>query len=201
MNLLKSPWNLVFFAGFFVYLATRAVYARRANRLAKTHRRVDALEKFLLVTVISTSSLAPVLYLFSPWLAFADYRLPWFMPWCGGAVMVVALWLFWRSHADLGDNWSVTLELRKDHELITHGVYRSVRHPMYSGIFLFCIAQGLLLPNWLAGWSACVVFAVMYVLRTPREERMMCDIFGEEYRTYMARTGRLIPRILPSKSS
>jgi protein-S-isoprenylcysteine O-methyltransferase Ste14 len=171
MNLLKSPWNLVFFAGFFVYLATRAVYARRANRLAKTHRRVDALEKFLLVTVISTSSLAPVLYLFR------------------------------RSHADLGDNWSVTLELRKDHELITHGVYRSVRHPMYSGIFLFCIAQGLLLPNWLAGWSACVVFAVMYVLRTPREERMMCDIFGEEYRTYMARTGRLIPRILPSKSS
>jgi protein-S-isoprenylcysteine O-methyltransferase Ste14 len=65
---------------------------------------------------------------------------------------------------------------------------------MYASIFLWCVAQGLLLPNWLAGWSALVTFAVMYVVRTPREERMMCEFLGQPYRDYMARTGRLIPR-------
>ncbi len=111
--------------------------------------------------------------------------------------MLAALWLFWRSHADLGLNWSVTLEIRKEHQLITNGVYRSIRHPMYAAIWLFSLAQALLLANWLAGPAALVTFAPMYLLRTPREERMMCEIFGQEYRDYMARTGRLFPRLTP----
>jgi protein-S-isoprenylcysteine O-methyltransferase Ste14 len=109
--------------------------------------------------------------------------------------MVAALWLFWRSHLDLGQNWSQTLELRKGHELVKHGVYRSIRHPMYASIWLWCLAQGLLLPNWLAGWYAFVAFALMYFVRTPREERMMCESFGQEYRDYMRQTGRVLPRI------
>jgi len=44
--------------------------------------------------------------------------------------------------------------MRKEHRLVTAGVYRHIRHPMYAAIFLWCLAQGLLLPNWLAGWSA-----------------------------------------------
>jgi protein-S-isoprenylcysteine O-methyltransferase Ste14 len=53
----------------------------------------------------------------------------------------------------------------------------------------------MLLPNWLAGWSMVPVFAAMYFLRIPREERMMCEAFGDEYRDYMRQTGRLFPRI------
>jgi protein-S-isoprenylcysteine O-methyltransferase Ste14 len=195
MNILTNSWAAIFFVGFVVYLGIRSVYARRTKYLEKVHQQVDALEKFLLVLVISTSTLLPMLYLFTPWLAFADYRPPTFVPWCGAAIMVVAIWLFWRSHADLGQNWSVTLEVRKGHQLVTHGVYRWIRHPMYASIFLWCIAQALLLPNWLAGWSALVTFTAMYFLRTPREERMMCEHFGEEYRDYMGRTGRLFPRV------
>ena len=74
--------------------------------------------------------------------------------------MLAALWLFWRSHADLGQNWSVSLEIRKDHRIVQHGVYRLIRHPMYASIWLWSIAQALLLANWLAGWSAVVPFAV-----------------------------------------
>jgi protein-S-isoprenylcysteine O-methyltransferase Ste14 len=103
--------------------------------------------------------------------------------------------MFWRSHADLGQNWSATLEVRKDHELVTQGIYRSIRHPMYASILLWGLAQALLLPNWLAGWSAFVPFTVLYIIRTPREERMMCEFFGDQYRNYMRRTGRLLPRI------
>jgi protein-S-isoprenylcysteine O-methyltransferase Ste14 len=74
-------------------------------------------------------------------------------------------------------------------------VYRAIRHPMYAAILLFGLAQGLLLQNWLAGWSAAVTFAVMYIGRVRREEQMMCEFFGQEYRDYMQQTGRLFPRL------
>jgi protein-S-isoprenylcysteine O-methyltransferase Ste14 len=160
---------------------------------------MDAREKILLFIVITGSLLLPFVYLFTPLLAFADYRLPSFVPWCGAAVMVAALWLFWRSHSDLGLNWSVTLAMRKEHELITDGVYRSIRHPMYASIWLWGLAQALMLQNWLAGFSALVSFAPMYFLRTPAEEQMMSEFFGQQYRDYMGRTGRLFPRMKDAK--
>ena len=190
-----QPWNIAFLIGFIAYLTIRGVFARRTKANQLVVRRVDALEKALLALVIPTSSLLPLLYLFTPWLAFTDYRLPAIAPWCGAALMLAAIWLFWRSHADLGQNWSVTLELRKGHQLVRHGVYRSIRHPMYASIFLWSLAQGLMLQNWLAGWSAFVTFSLMYLLRTPREEQMMCEFLGQEYRDYMRVTGRLFPRI------
>lgn len=195
MSKFSQPANVVFLAGFLVYLGIRARFARQVKHNQLVERRVDLLEKSLLVFTIAGSTLPIVLYLFSPWLAFADYRSPGWMPWSGLAVMPAALWLFWRAHADLGLNWSVTLEIRRDHLLITSGVYRFIRHPMYAAIWLFSLAQALLLANWLAGCAALVTFAPMYFLRTPREERMMGEVFGQEYRDYMARTGRLWPRL------
>src|SRR6185503_11485608 len=139
----------------------------------------------------ATSFFAPMLYLFTPWLSFADYHLPGWAPWCGSVIMIVAIWLFWRSHADLGQNWSITLEVRKGHEVVNRGVYRLIRHPMYASIWLWGVAQGLLLQNWLAGWSAFIMFGIMYFLRVDREEEMMCEFFGDQYREYMEDTGRL----------
>ena len=189
-----QPWNLVFLIGFIVYVSIRGVFKQRTKNNEKAVRRVDAVEKTLMAIVIPGGLLLPAIYLFTPWLAFADYRLLAFAPWFGAVFMVPALWLFYRSHADLGLNWSVTLEMRQGHQLVKHGVYRSIRHPMYASIWLWCFAQGLLLENWLAGWYALVAFGLMYFVRTPREEQMMCEAFGREYRDYMEQTGRLFPR-------
>lgn len=188
-----QPWNLVFLVGFIFYVAIRGVFIERTKRNDLLLVRMDWLEKSLLALVAIGSLLTPALYLSTPWLAFADYRLPQFAPWFGSAVMTASLWLFWRSHVDLGLNWSKTLEVRKGHQLIQHGVYRSIRHPMYAAILLFGLGQALLLENWLAGWSAFVTFAVLFVIRTPREERMMCEAFGQEYVDYKGRTGRILP--------
>lgn len=190
-----QPWNLVFLIAFIVYVAIRGVFKKRTKSNEVTVSRFDGLEKALLLIVIPGGLLLPLVYLFTPWLAFADYRLPAWAPWCGTVLLVAALWLFWRSHVDLGLNWSQSLELRKNHELVKQGVYRAIRHPMYASIWLWCAAQGLILENWLAGWYAGVAFALMYFIRTPREERMMCENFGEEYRDYMRQTGRLFPRL------
>ncbi len=190
MNLVSSPWHVVFGLGFLVYLRIRGVYAHRTRNEARVFRQIDLGEKLLLALVMVGSLLLPVLFLFTPWLAVADYQLPTWVPWCGTVVMLLALWLFWRSHADLGRLWSISLEISAAHQLVEHGVYRRVRHPMYTAIFLWSIAQGLLLANWLAGWGAFATFAVMYVIRTPREEAMLCEHLGQPYRDYMARTGR-----------
>jgi len=190
-----QPWNIVFLVGFLTYVAIRGVFIERTRSDDKVVSRMDGRDRAVILIVFLGSVLLPVVYLSTPWLAFADYRLPAFVPWCGVAIMGAALWLFWRSHADLGRNWSVTLELRDGHQLVKHGVYRSIRHPMYASIWLFSFAQGALLQNWLAGWSAVVTFAVMYFVRTPREERLMCEFFGQEYRDYMRQTGRVFPRI------
>jgi len=194
MNILE-PWNIVFMAGLIVYIGIRHVFGKRTIGRKKKVSRIDGLEKFLLIAMGIAVMLLPILFLFTPLLAFADTPLPVLFPWFGTAIMAASLWLFWRSHSDLGLNWSVSLELDEDHHLVTNGVYRTIRHPMYSSIWLWGIAQGLLLQNWLAGWATFLAFTAMYFLRMPREEKLMCESFGEEYREYMKRTGRVFPRI------
>ena len=157
-------WNLFLLTAFIVYVSIRGIFDRQTKNVEKV------------TTVGVASILLPLLYLFTPWLAFADYRRREFVPWCGAPILVGALWLFWRSHSDLGQNWSISLELRKGHQMVTRGVYGPVRHPMYAAILLWDIGQGLLIENWLAGWSALVTFVVMCVLRIPREEQMMCRV-------------------------
>ena len=87
----------------------------------------------------------PLVFLFTSWLNKADYTLPAFAIWVGTPLMVAALWLFWRAHADLGNCWSVTLELNHDHRLVTHGVYQFIRHPMYAALLF--LAWGAFLKD------------------------------------------------------
>lgn len=194
MNI-SSPWNIVFAAGFVVFYWVRHVFINETKGEQRTVRRMDKTEKLLLAGMSPGTLVLPLLYLFTPWLGFANYHLPAVVPLFGAAVMVVSLWMFWRSHADLGKNWSVSLELREGHALVTGGVYRSVRHPMYAAIWLWAFAQGMLLENWLAGWSVVPAFAAMYFIRVPREEAMMIEKFGDEYLAYMRTTGRVLPLI------
>ena len=114
----------------------------------------------------------------------------------GAVLLGFGLWLFRRSHADLGRNWSVTLELREEHRLVTSGVYERIRHPMYSAIFLVYTAQALLIHNWIAGLGGIFSFGLMYVIRVPKEEAMMREQFGEAYDAYCRSSGRLWPKYL-----
>src|SRR3954451_7573172 len=81
MNIVAHPFCAVFFAGFIAYTAIRAVYARHTRQIPRVHRRVDSLEKALLMFVIPSGLLLPLLYLFTPLLSFADYPLRAFASW------------------------------------------------------------------------------------------------------------------------
>ncbi len=144
-----QAWNIVFLIGVIVYVSIRGVFGGRTKRNQKVVSRVDVRDRMLVAVVFVGNIILPALYLFTPWLGFAHYHLPVFIPWCGVVTMVIALWLFWRAHVDLGLNWSITLEMRKGHELIVHGVYRHIRHPMYAAIFLFAVERtGRLWPRF-----------------------------------------------------
>ena len=198
---IQQPWNIVFFIGFVIYVVTRGVFAHATKSNETVERRVGGSERFLLPGMLVTGLLFPMLYLFTPLFSFANYDLPEWAHWCGLATMVAGLWLFWRSHADLGLNWSATLEMRSGHEIIRDGVYYRIRHPMYAAIWLFSISQALLLDNWFAGWCVVVAFALMYWIRTPREEKMLLDHFGSDYQAYMIETGRIVPRLFRASAA
>ena len=173
----------------------RVWYRWRARHEQIVVSRKTALEYAVLALAFVGMLLIPLTYVLTSLLRFADYQLPVWAGWVGTVVFLFALWLLWRTHHDLGKNWSQTLELRKGHQLITSGVYRYVRHPMYAAFLVWGLAQPLLLQNWIAGWSHLVAFLPLYILRVPREEQMMREQFGKAYQSYMSRTGRVIPRL------
>ncbi|MEM7029336.1 MAG: protein-S-isoprenylcysteine O-methyltransferase [Chloroflexota bacterium] len=188
--------SLIWLVGTIIMGVIRNPYekANKANEI--TESRQTTIENILLAAVFIGSAILPVLHLAFGLLSFANYTLPVWAVVVGAISFVVGLWLFWRSHADLGRNWSVTLEIREDHGLITNGVYKQIRHPMYSAIFLMFTAQALLVHNWIAGLGGIVTFGLMYIIRVPQEEAMMRASFGEAYDTYCQNTGRIWPKLI-----
>ena len=191
-----NPWvaKAVVLAATVVMMAIRAPHGRRSRsvKIARSHKTPRETGLLVLAWV---GFLVPLIWVASPAFSFAEYPLHTAPLVAGVVCVVIGLWLFYRSHADLGTNWSITLELREGHRLITHGVYRAVRHPMYSALALYSVGQALALPNWVAGFSNLVAFAVLFAFRVGAEERMMAQQFGNDYATYTARTKRLIPRV------
>lgn len=189
-----NAFEVVYLVGLVVGSVIRKVYTAK-SRGTKTTKNCSSVSDIILVLAAGVGMVVPILYLFTPWLNFANYSLPIWSGWVGAAAFAGAIFMLWRSHADLGRNWSATLCVTGQHSLVTTGVYRRIRHPMYTAHLLWAIAQGLLLSNWLAGWAFLVLSVPLYVIRIPKEEQMMLAHFGEEYRQYMGRTGRLIPRV------
>lgn len=191
-----SRWSeLVWLAAFVAMVAIRTPYAHRNRANTIVVARNDLVERFLLVAMFLTMMVLPLVYLATGIFGFADYEMPDWATGIGAVLQLPFLWLFWRSHADLGRNWSPGLEIRQDHGLVTSGVYARMRHPMYGAIWLSALAQPLLIHNWIAGALVIPAFAAMWFVRTPHEEAMLRASFGDAYDAYARRTGRLFPRI------
>jgi protein-S-isoprenylcysteine O-methyltransferase Ste14 len=191
-------WNelfkYVFLAGLVATAVIRSYYGKGQGKRAFEVTTRENPAVYFFMGLWGIAQLLPFVFFFSSQLEFADYSLPIELGIFGAILFVAAVWLIWRSHADLGRHWSPTLQIRKEHGLITAGVYRLVRHPMYAAHILWAIAQPLIVQNWLAGWGGLVAMLPVYYLRVGREEQMMMDHFGVEYRKYMNRTGRIVPR-------
>lgn len=189
-----NGWNILpWIASMLAINIIRAPYAKRTARNEVVKSTNVSVEKVLLALVFLGASFIPIIHLATGVLSFASYKLPIWAAIFGAVMLLPGLWLFWRSHVDLGRNWSVTTELHDEQTLVTNGVYNRVRHPMYTAIWILFLAQPLLVQNWIAGLSGPITFAILYLVRVPYEEAMMVERFGKQYSEYKQRSGRLWP--------
>jgi len=100
----------------------------------------------------------------------------------------------WAAVA-LGASYSPTLRVADERVVVMVGPYRWIRHPLYAFWLPVTVGWGVATCNWFILFSGTVLISVLAVIRVPREEAMMLRGFGEGYRQYMRRTGRLIPRL------
>lgn len=187
-------FQTIYLIEFVLITIVRSIHTSRYRRVPIAEDR-KSIPDMILLGLSGVAMLLPLVYIFSSLLDFANYRLPGWTGWLGSVLFAIATWLLWQSHADLGRSWTPTLGTREQHQLVTAGVYRWIRHPMYAAHILWSAAAGLMLANWIAGLSFLLVTVVQYLLRVGDEEAMMVESFGDQYLRYMQGTGRILPRV------
>ena len=139
--------------------------------------------------------LSPFVYLINPaWMSWSKIGLPVPARWLGvGLGLLCVLGIYWLF-SSIGSGITPTSATRQQHSLVTHGPYRWVRHPLYTVGSSFFIAFGLMADNWFVAVLGILTFILM-AIRTPKEEANLVAKFGDEYRQYMTRTGRFLPKL------
>jgi protein-S-isoprenylcysteine O-methyltransferase Ste14 len=151
-----------------------------------------AVPRFLL---LGASLVGMVVYSINPPLMqWSALSLPFWLRWFGFLIGLSALILFFWVLRSLGRNFSTTLTIKKDQTLVSQGPYQWVRHPMYTSFVLLWVGFFFLSTNWFIGLTGILGFVWAIVIRTPKEEQMMIERFGDEYIAYMKHTGRYLPR-------
>lgn len=148
---------------------------------------------FMVATLIS--------YIFFPFLLpIIQLPFPDWLRWIGVIIGFISLAFFWWVHSTLGREFSKTLTIQDQHTLITYGPYRRIRHPMYATLIFYFLSWFIISANLLL-FIAWILLVIFMVARIPREEAMLVDQFGDEYKEYMTQTGRLLPPLRKNKST
>ena len=190
----ELPYRIAVGGTWIIGYAIRLYYERQARDVQRVSARHLTRDRIFYWMVFTAFVLA-LLYAVSPFLDAGHVPLPAAVRWVGLAFAIAGIVLLRATHHALGRNWSGKLEIADGHRLIVVGPYRHVRHPMYSALFCMSLAYSLLSANWIVALANIVAVTSMYLARVRDEEQMLIDQFGDEYRAYMRRTGRLVPKL------
>jgi len=192
-----TPFEIIFLTAWIIEEAIRFPhrwrYRQELRQKGAAYSRMTPLGVTLDMLAFLGMEVLPLFAIFATWLDFADYDLPDGLGWLGAVLMAGSILLLVLAHRDLGRNWSPSVDLRQEHRLVTQGIYAHLRHPIYASVWLWCLAQTLLVQNWIGGLAGLLLFLPVYVYRLPVEENMMLDQFGQPYREYMRRVGGIFP--------
>ena len=184
---------------FFTSVGISSYYRRKADRDTgeKISRKADGT---IFMTLIKIGGLvlwlSPLVYLINPaWMAWSKIGLPEWVRWLGTVLGVLCtLGIYWLF-SSIGSGITPTSATRKEHQLVTSGPYHWVRHPLYTVGSSMFIAFGMMADNRFIATLGILAFIGM-ALRTPKEEANLIEKFGDEYREYMKRTGRFLPKFI-----
>lgn len=173
-------------------------FRRKADRDSgeKLSRSADGTPMMLVIRIFGLVLwLSPFVYLLNPqWMAWSKIGLPEWARWFGFGFGIIVVGLIYWLFTSIGSGITPVSATRKEHKLVTHGIYRWVRHPLYTVGASLYISFGLMSDNWFIIFMGVVAFIVM-AIRTPKEEANLIEKFGDEYREYMKRTGRFLPKL------
>lgn len=179
-------------------LSTTAYFRRKAQRVGgdKIDRTQEGVPLMIVLRVAGLALwLSVLVYVINPaWIAFATLPLPDALRWLGFLLCLIALPLMVWMFRSLGNNITDTVQTRTHAQLVVRGPYQYIRHPLYSFGVLFFVGLMLMATNGLIVLFGALALT-MLILRTPTEENMLVERFGDAYRAYMAQTPRFVPRL------
>lgn len=193
----EEVFRVVLITEFSLFSIIRIEYHRSARKagyktlIEESRPYSIALGLFIIYEVVTF-----FIYIFYPQLLmWAAFSMLVSLRWLGASIGALSLLLFVWTHRSLEKNFSVKLSIKEQQGLVTDGPYHWTRHPMYVAFYLLNTAAFLLTSNWFIGATWLAGLTIIIALRVRREEAMMIERFGEQYISYMKRTGRLIPLI------
>lgn len=193
-NIFRILAAIILFTG----IGISSYFRRKADRDSgeKISRKVDG---NAMMTLIKLGGLilwfSPLVYLINPlWMAWSKIGLPESVRWLGVGVGILCVFGIYWLFSSIGSGITPTSATRKEHKLVTNGPYRWVRHPLYTVGSSMFISFGMMADNWFIAALGVLAFIGM-AIRTPKEEANLIGKFGDEYREYMKRTGRFLPKL------
>lgn len=165
----------------------RTATPKTTQRLEPAFSRILRAVTFIVAVLLLATTRIPL-----PWI----YRQLWptgLWPfWVGAAVTVGGLLFAVWARRHLGSNWSRSVTIKQDHELITSGPYALVRHPIYTGILTGFLGTAIALSQ-VRGFIAFILVFLVIWAKLRMEEQWMHSQFGETYTTYVSQTAALVP--------
>ena len=182
---------------FFLLSSIRLYYTVAAVKSGSSFSvsRVGSLRALLGLFLYVFILLSAFVYILAPsWLAWAALPLPPALRWFGVGIGIGSVFLLFWVHRTLGRNFAAPGIIQARQTLITTGPYHWVRHPMYTTFFAISVTVALIAANWMI-IMMCLLFGILLPSLSQTEEQTLLEKFGDEYRAYMQRTGRFLPRL------
>ena len=190
-----NVFETIYLLGLIYATIIRSVYGRQFHRDNVLQQKKEHPLVFVGMALWGIVLFLPLFYIFTPWLDFANYQMLTSLGVLGAIIFISGLWVLHRSHIDLAKNFSPSLFIQKQHTLVTAGIFKYIRHPMYLSFWAWAVGQALLILNWIAGPLGIIAFYLIYSFRVEHEEQQLIDYFGDLYLDYKKSTGRLFPKL------
>jgi len=170
-----------------LYWGVAALGAKRTERRESAGSRLLHALPLMLAAYLIWADRVPGRWLNERLLAWRPWQF-----WIGALLTALGLGFAVWARVQLGRNWSATVTIKQDHELVTSGPYAIVRHPIYTGLLVAFAGSALARGEWRSAAAIVIAWAAIW-RKLKLEERWMVERFGERYRAYRERLPALVP--------
>jgi protein-S-isoprenylcysteine O-methyltransferase Ste14 len=191
----------IFFILFVASVFVASGYFR--SKAAKAGDKLDRKKEGMLILVTRIAfGILLIFFLISymvypEWIYWSKIHLPVWLRYMGVLMaLIISPLVFWMF-ISLGKNITDTVDTRNEHTLVTDGIYKYIRHPLYTLGSLFYFSLGFITDSWIFFILAILSFLVIGIIRTRKEEQELEKKFGQKYIEYRNKTGKYFPKIFP----